>query len=403
VGVVAPNGIGKDSFWTSLVHGQTGIGPITLFDTEGSPCKIAGEIRDFDPAKFIAPQLKPKRMGRFTQLALVATDMAIEDSGLELEALRRIPRLPLFMGVGSSAVDILEEHAHRVRTLGQDKGVPYSTFAFMPHSAAATISSVLRLNTEPVTISTACAAGLDSVGLAFAAVRSGRCDLAIAGGADAPITQLCFASFAAARLVPTEALDPRKASRPFDLGRTSGVISEGAGVVILENLDHARARNHEAYLELNGYGMSMDPSLDDHYGGMAEAIRMALANAGKRPCDVDFICAHGPGHPVMDRIETGILKEVFGAHAYSIPVSSIKGNTGNPLAAAGVHQVVATSLAFRHGLIPPTANLERPDPDCDLDIVTGAPRLARLHCALINTHGLGGRNGSLVVGRVKES
>ncbi len=398
LGVLAANGIGHSIFWHTLLSGESGIGPITLFDTSDAPCKIAGEIRNFDPFRFIDRSFKPQRMGRATQLALAATQMAIADAGIETEALRRIAGLPVVLGVSSSAVDVLEHHAAQVQRRGAAGGVPYSTYAFMPHAAASTITYVLKLNARPITISTACAAGLDAIAAAYDTIRGGRADVAIAGGADAPITHLCFASFAAAGLVSARPFDiPAKASRPFDRERDSGVISEGAAVVILENLEHALARGATPYLEIAGYGMNMDPEPSQPGSGLEQTMQTALANAGRGTDSVDYICAHGPGHPVLDRVETDMIKRVLGRRAYEVPVSSIKGVTGNPLAAAGPQQLVACSLAFRHKTIPPTANLETADPACDLDYVPAKGRAAELSCALINSHGLGGRNCSMVV------
>ena len=400
VGILAANGIGKSLFWKTLLASQSGIGLITLFDSSNTPCKIAGEIKNFDAAKYIDRHMKPNRMGRFTQLALVATQMAIEDAGYDLETLRPIQNLPLVLGVSTSAVDILENHVRQIEKRGADNGIPYSTYAFMPHAAVSTITTCLGLNTYPVTVSTACAAGLDAVSMAYSMIRSGKADVAIAGGADAPITKTGFTSFAAAGLVSTRDTDPARASRPFDLDRDSGVISEGSGVVILENLTHALSRGVDPYLEITGYGMNADAHADLPGCGLDETMRMALANAGRRPEDVDYVCAHGPGHPVLDRIETEMIKKTLGKRAYDIPVSSIKGVTGNPLAAAGPMQLVTCALAFQNGIVPPTANCEKSDPDCDLDYVTGKPRKAHLECAMINSHGLGGRNCSLVVQRV---
>lgn len=400
VGILAANGIGKSLFWKTLLAGQSGIGLITLFDSSNTPCKIAGEIKNFDPAKFIDRHMKPNRMGRFTQLALVATQMAIEDAGYDLENLRLIRNLPFVLGVSTSAVDVLEQHVRQIEKRGADGGMPYSTYAFMPHAAVSTITTCLGLNAYPVTVSTACAAGLDAVAMAYSMIRSGKADVAIAGGADAPITRTSFTSFAAAGLVSSRDQDPARASRPFDLDRDSGVISEGSGVVILENLTHALSRGVDPYIEITGYGMNTDSRADTPGCGLDETMQMALANAGRRAEDVDYVCAHGPGHPVLDRVETEMIKKTLGQRAYDVPVSSIKGVTGNPLAAAGPLQLVTCALAFRHGIVPPTANYEKMDPDCDLDYVTGKPRKAHLECALINSHGLGGRNCSLVVQRV---
>lgn len=402
LGVLAANGIGKAAFWDSLLHGRSGIGPITLFDTSKMPCKIAGEVRDFDPSFYIDRRLKPQRMSRCTQLALSATQMAITDAGLDIDRLRLVRDLPLVLGVSSSAVDVLENHARMVAKKGADHGLPHSTYAFMPHAPANTIAYALGLQAQPVTLSTACAAGLDAVATAYGLVRSGKTDIALAGGADAPITYLCFASFVAAGLVSTREQPPEKASRPFDLDRDCGVIAEGAAVVVLENLDHALARGARPYLAISGCSMNMDADPTQPGCGLAGTMTGALQNAGCTPRDIDYVCAHGPGHPVIDTLETEAIKRALGDRAYCIPVTSIKGSTGNALAASGPQQLVACSLVFREGKVPPTTNYKKPDPACDLDYVAAKPRTARPACAVINSHGLGGRNCSIVVQRTQE-
>jgi 3-oxoacyl-[acyl-carrier-protein] synthase II len=245
----------------------------------------------------------------------------------------------------------------------------------------------------------ACAAGLDGVAQAVEVIHSGQADIAIAGGADAPVTSLTFACLDKAGLVAAYNERPECASRPFDRDRETGVVSEGAGVLIVENLDHALARGAGIYLEITGYGSQSDLDPTQHGSGLEHAIRLALANACKRPEDIDYICAHGPGHPVLDRAETEMVKRVFGEYSYRIPVSSIKGVTGNPLAAAGPLQLIACACAIRDQLVPPTANLENVDPCCDLDYVPTAPRATRIECALINCHGLGGGNSCMIVER----
>jgi 3-oxoacyl-[acyl-carrier-protein] synthase II len=401
LGVLAANGIGVGEFWRSLLAGESGIRQIGLFDASELPCRIAGEISDFNPFKFIDRQLKPQRMARSTQLAVAATGMAVADAGLSADELKAMDRLPIVLGVSSSAVDVLEDHARQVQRRGAAYGVPYSTYAFMPHAAASTISYCLGLKAHPVTISTACAAGLDAIGSAYAMVRTGRSDLVIAGGADSPITYLCFASFAAAGLVSGRHNDtPEKASRPFDLDRDCGVIAEGAGVVVLENLEHALGRGAKPYAEILGYAINADEDPNLPGCGLAGTMEHALANAGRRAEDIELINAHGPGHPVLDRVETQMIKKVFGDRAFRIPVSSIKGATGNPLAAAGPHQLVSCCLSLRDEVIPPVANYEKKDPDCDLDYVVGAPRRLRVGNVLINSHGLGGCNCSMVMQRV---
>jgi 3-oxoacyl-[acyl-carrier-protein] synthase II len=240
---------------------------------------------------------------------------------------------------------------------------------------------------------------LDAIADAAALIRTGEAEIAIAGGADAPITPLTMASFIASGLSSRRNSEPKRASRPFDLGRDSGVISEGAGVFVIENLEHAEARGVRVYLEICGYGKQRDLDPARPGSGLEDSMKIALANANSPPADIDYISAYGPGHPVLDAIEVDAIKKVFGAHAYSIPISSIKGVTGNPLAAGGPFQVAACALTMRDQLIAPTANYEVEDPACDLDFVPGRPRKAKINRALVNVRGIGGSASSLIVTR----
>ncbi len=233
-------------------------------------------------------------------------------------------------------------------------------------------------------------------------IRSGEADIALAGGTDAAITRLSMASFATARLSSTRNHEPEKASRPFDLERDSGVISEGAGIVVLEEYESAMARGATPYLEVCGYATQGDDFTNGEVFGLAQTMRDAMSAAGRTPEEIDYICAYGPGHPALDIVETDMIKRVFGRSAYSVAISSIKGVTGNPLSAAGPMQLIACGLAFRHDVIPPTANYEVPDPRCDLDYVPRRSRKRRINTALINVRGLGGGNSSIVVQRVRE-
>jgi 3-oxoacyl-[acyl-carrier-protein] synthase II len=244
---------------------------------------------------------------------------------------------------------------------------------------------------------------LDAIALATTLIQSGEAELAIAGGADAPITKHTFAAFTASGLSSCRNDDPEKASRPFDLDRDSGVISEGAGMFVLENLERAQARGARIYLEICGYARQRDLGPDTPGSGLVETMRLALANASRTTNDVDYVSAYGPGHPVLDAAEVCYIKEVFGKRAYLIPISSIKGVTGNPLAAGGPMQIAACALSFRDQMVSPTANYETPDPDCDLDFVTNRPRRQRLDCILMNVRGLGGSTSSLVVERLCNS
>ena len=400
LGVFAPNGIGKDAFWKTLIEGKTGIGPITLFDASAHPSRIAGEVKGFDPKIHIGPDVNVKRLARQTQLALAATRQALSDASLEEADLAAENSVPLVLGVGCAAMDIIEDGMTRFLDKGPNRVQTHIVHGGQPHHAASVVAQHIPLITRSTTISSACAAGLDAIGLAFDLVRKGKADVALCGGTDAPINPMTFACLAKTGLLSLRNEAPEKASRPFDRDRDSGVISEGAGMVVIENLAHARARGAIPYLEITGYATRTDTDLEQAGSGFDVTMLEALANAGKRPGHVEYISAHGPGHPVVDRIETAMIKRAFGSHAYSIPASSIKGVMGNPLSAAGVFQLIACALMMRDNLVPPTANLENPDPECDLDYVPMKARMMRVSCALINAHGLGGGNSSLVVERV---
>ena len=400
MGILAPNGIGVEPFWKSILAGQSGIGPITLFDSNGFKSRIAGEVKNFEPEDYIEPDLKPKRMARHTQLAYAATMMALRDAGLDPSNLDLPSPVPVVIGISTSAIDVIEGVYNALQEKGPNRVPTTSSAASIPQAAANTIADRIGTVAHAVTVSSACPSGLDALADAAAEIRKGAADIAIAGGADAPITPLTMASFIASGLSSTRNGEPEKASRPFDLERDSGVISEGAGVFVLENLERAEARNARIYLELSGYGKQRDMDLTRPGSGLAASMKMALANACRSHGDIDYISAYGPSHPVLDAVEVQSIKSVFGDRAYMVPVSSIKGVTGNPLAAGGPFQVAACALAFRDQLAPPTANYEVSDPDCDLDFVPNRPRKVQLDCALVNVRGIGGSASSLVIDRV---
>jgi 3-oxoacyl-[acyl-carrier-protein] synthase II len=403
MGIVAPNGIGKDAFWTSVLECRSGIGPITLFDASAHPCRVAGEVKDFDLSNFLKPKSRIGRMSRQSQLALAATKLALTDAGLDAIGRNGFGPVPVILGISSSAIEVVEHGLHRMMDHGPNRVPSFIVSGCQPHQAASLIVEEFGLASRAHTVSSACAAGLEGVAQAIDAIRSGRTELAIAGGADAPVTALTFACMDKAGLVGTYDEDPQHASRPFDRDRLMGVVSEGACVLILENLNHARGRGATIYFEVTGYGAQNDEESNDHGAGLEHAMRVAMANACKRAEDIHYICAHGPGHIVLDRAETAMIKHVFGDYAYRIPVSSIKGVIGNPLAAAGPLQLAACGCAIRDQTVPPTANLDHPDPLCDLDYVPGVPRRVRIKCALVNCHGLGGGNSSMIVEKVDET
>jgi 3-oxoacyl-(acyl-carrier-protein) synthase len=398
LGVVAPNGIGVDAFWSALVEGRSGMVPITLFDASKLRTRIAGEVRGFDPRQHLPPEVKWRRMARHTHFALAAMEMALLDAGLTPDTLTPDRHVLIAAGVGTSAVEIMELAADNLRSGRANRMEPWIILSSQPNAVAVALANRLRTRISLTTISTDCVAGLDALLAAAAAVRDGRTEIAIALGTDAPISPSTFAAFDAVRMNSARNDDPAHASRPFDRDRDGGVLSEGAGVVVIESFAHARARGARTWLELCGGASCPDSCGSPAAAGLCDAMAMALANARRRPEDIDYISAHGPSHPVIDRLETAGIRKVFGRHADRIPVSSIKGVIGNPLAAAGPMQVIACALTLRHDLIPPTANYTTPDPACDLDYVPQARR-SRIDCALINVHGVGGGNTCLIVKR----
>ncbi|MDQ2867479.1 MAG: beta-ketoacyl-[acyl-carrier-protein] synthase family protein [Verrucomicrobiota bacterium] len=400
MGVIAPNGIGLDAFWDSLLHGRSGIGPITLFDASDLKSRIAGEVKNFDPLKYIEPEMKPKRMARHTQFAYAAAMMALKDAGIPLDGADFAGPTPIVVGISTSAMDIIEREFGNFDRRGPDGVSPMTLSALAPQAAANAIADRVGALGRAETVSSACPSGLDAVALAADMIRSGEAEMAIAGGADAPITKYSLAAFIVTGLSSCRNSEPEKASRPFDLQRDSGVISEGSGMFVLEEMDRARARGARIYLEITGYGKTRDNFSAEPGSGLVDAMKMALANASRQEEEIDYISAYGPGHPVLDAGEIRYIKLVFGKRAYAIPVSSVKGVTGNPLSAGGPFQIAACALSFRDQVLAPTANYDTADPACDLDIVAKRPRKAALGCALINVRGLGGSASSMIVNRI---
>ncbi len=388
MGVLAANGTGLDEFWSTLLKGESGIGPITLFDASDLACRIAGEVKNFNPDDYIDPSLKPKRMGRFTQLGVAAARMAIEDAGVKTAEIRRQGFLPVVMGVSTNAMD-LTSVAPRIHT----------AVAGVPHAAASAIGYHLDVDTRLITLSTGCASSLDAVATASNLIRTGQADIAIAGGTESAIVDYVIESMLKCKRCTTRNEEPERASRPFDKNRDYGLIAEGAGITIVENAEHAAARGVKPYAEIIGYASCADPKDSEEGCGMGNAMSSALSNAGRAINHVDYISAHGPSDIQMDIVETQQIKDVFGLRAYEIPVSSIKGATGCPMGAGGILQIISCCLAIRESIIPPTANYEFPDPNCDLDYVPLVGRRAEISCAMINTHGFGRGNSSMMLNK----
>jgi len=390
LGVLAANGIGKEAFWQSLLAGKSGIGPITLFDATGLECRIAGEVKGFNPHDYIAASHRPeKRMSRTSQLAVAAATLALKDANLDVETLRSYGSIPVVIGVSTNGMDVLARPP-----------TGYTPMVAIPSAVANAITAVLGFNGEMTVVSQACSSGMVAIATAVERIRSGKTDVAIAGGSESAAARYVLECFILARLLSSRNDDPVHASRPFDRDCDGAVIGEGAGILILENLEHALARGAPIYAEITGYGAISDLGASSPEGsGMGLAMQGALANAGKSAEKIDFINAHGPGNPHMDTIETGLIKETLGRHAYCIPVTSIKGATGFAMAAGSAHQIIATALTIKHGRIPPTVNLENPRPGCDLDYVRGTERRMTVNVALVNAHGFGRGNHSMILER----
>ncbi len=400
MGVVAPNGIGLKPFWKSILNGESGIGPITRFDASSFKSRIAGEVKNFRPEDYITPGEKPARMARHTQFAYAATMMALVDAGFDPACLDFPSPTPVIIGVSSSAMDVLEKAFDDVGKKGPNRAAPSTAAHMIPQAAANIIADRIGICADSATVSSACPSGLDAISLATEMIRSGEAEIAIAGGTDTPITPLALSMFIAGGMSSCRNDEPERASRPFDLDRDSGVLSEGAGVMVLENFERAQARGAEIKFEIRGYGKTRDRESGLPGSGLERSMNLALANARMVSRDIDYISAYGPGHPVLDATEVQSIKNVFGRYAYHVPVNSIKGVTGNAMAAGGPFQLIACAMSLRDQLIAPTANYENPDPACDLSFASQRPLRTRIETALVNVRGIGGSAASMVISRV---
>lgn len=401
MGVVAPNGIGLDAFWDSLITCKSGVGPITLFDSSDIPLKIAGEVHDFDLRDYFGKDCKPHRLARQTQLALVACKMALENAGLTADFLRKECPLSLVIGICSGAVDITEQAKEILMTRGATRVRPHIVGSCQPHAIGAALVQLLGVQTSVTTISAACPSGLDAVAAASRMIKLGQTDVVIVGASDSPLNISTVASFCAAGIPSvTKEFPPEEVSRPFDAKRSGAVLAEGSGFLVLERLDGAIARGAVPLMEIIGGATISDTPGTLGMEGMYHSMGAAILNAGLYPEQIDYICANAVSDPAGDRIETEWVKKRFGKRAYQIPISSIRGVMGHPLAPAGMFQLIACALSLKNQMIIPTANLHNPDPACDLDYVPLAPRHAHLSVLMANGHGMGGENSTLIVKRL---
>ncbi len=398
LGIISPVGTGLDKFWSSLTAGVSGIGPVTRFDPAHFSTKIAGEVKDFEPARYIDKK-EARRMDRFTQFAVAATEMAVEDASLNFDHEDR-DRIGVILGSGVGGIETMEEQARVLAEKGPGRISPIFVPMMIANMGAGQVAIRYCLRGPNTTAVSACASSSNAIGDAFKMLQYGRADVMITGGAEAAITPLAMAGFIQMKAMSSRNEEPEKASRPFDLDRDGFVIGEGAAILILETLEHAQKRGARIYAEVVGYGSTCDAyhmtAPDPEGNGAANSMKEALGDAGIEPSEVDYINAHATSTPLGDKAETLAIKQVFGAHAAKVAISSTKSMTGHLLGASGGLEAMVSILAIVNGVIPPTINYEQPDPDCDLDIVPNIARKAKVDVALSNSFGFGGHNATLV-------
>ena len=402
LGAVTPLGETADEFWEGLVAGQSGVGPMTLADPTDYPCRISGEVSGFDPERYMDKR-EARRLGRFSQLAIVAAREAMQQAGLSHENVN-LERIGVYLGNGNGGFPTIDES---MRVLVDRGGMRISPFFFpivLPNMAAANVSRHFSARGPSSTIVTACAASTQSIGDAAEVIRRGAADIMITGGSEAGISQLGLAGFCVMRALSTLSNDdPQRASRPFDADRDGFVPAEGAGILVVESLEHALRRDATVLAEVTGYGASSDANHqfqpDDDGAGAARAIRWTLDNAGIGPDEIDYINAHGTSTPLNDASETLAIKRAFGDEAYKTPISSTKSMIGHALGGAGGLEAVACVKTILTGTIHPTINYTTPDPACNLDYVPNEARQADVRTVLSNSFGFGGQNACLVFRR----
>jgi 3-oxoacyl-[acyl-carrier-protein] synthase II len=398
LGLVLPNGIGFEKAWKNTCEGKSGIGRITRFDASSHETQIAGEVKGFSPEDYV-DRKEVRRMDLFIQYAVGASTMALEDSGLEINE-DISDRVGVIIGTGLGGLPTIEEYHKVLLERGPHKITPFFIPKLIANMASGYVAMHLNAKGPNTCVVTACATGAHAIGDAFRTIHYGDADVIITGGTEANITPLCVAGFNVMKAISTRNDEPEKASRPFDRDRDGFVISEGAGVLILEELGFALRREARIYAEIIGYGFNGDayhitaPSPNGE--GAAKCMRNALTDAGIGPDQIEYISAHGTSTQLNDLSETIAIKSVFAERAYEIPISATKSMTGHLLGAAGSTEAIFTILTLRDGIIPPTINLEHPDPQCDLDFVPNESREAEIHTAMSNSFGFGGTNAVLI-------
>jgi 3-oxoacyl-[acyl-carrier-protein] synthase II len=402
IGVISPNGIGKEEFWDSLRNGRTGVKRITSFDTGQFPTKVAGEIQDFDPAKFLDLK-QSRRMDRFVQFAVSVAKMAVEDSKLIIGE-EDPTRIGVITGTATAGQGWVFVQYEIFRSKGYKRLNPFTAASTFPNASSSQISLEFKINGPSETFSTGCASGGIAMGHALELIRNNKIDIAIVVGSEALLYAPIFGTYCISRIMSTKDGNPIKTPAPFDKNRDGMVLAEGAGCVILESADHAKKRKAPLYAEFIGWGGTCDAyhviSAEPKGGEAERAILMAIEDSGIKRSNINYVKMHGIGDPINDKIETQVIKRVFGKKAYNIPATSIKSMTGHTQGACGVLETVSTVLAMKNKTIPPTINYETPDPECDLDYVPNYARPYDIEHALINTFGFGGKNVVMVLKKV---
>jgi 3-oxoacyl-[acyl-carrier-protein] synthase II len=402
MGVMSPLGHTMEESWDSLLNGRSGIGPITQFDASQFPCRIAGEVKDFIARKYMDFK-EARRISRASQFAVAAARMALDDAGLP-EPIPDAERVGTVMGIGACGFEVADKNLQALRQKGFARVSPFAMTGFLPNMPSHHVSLLAKTLGPINTVTAACATGTQAIGEALDMIRYGRADTVVTGGVEGLIHEAAIAGFGAMRALSTGFNNnPEKASRPFDKDRDGFILSEGAGVLVLERLDRALERKARIYAELLGHASSSDAyhvaAPDPEAAGAIRAMKWTLEDAGVALDEVDYINAHGTSTPVNDAAETFAVKTLFGERAYEIPISSSKSVLGHAMGAAGAIEAIFSTLALYQNIIPPTWNYETPDPECDLDYVPNAPREAELNVAMSNSFGLGGQNACLAIGK----
>lgn len=401
LGAITPLGIGTDEYWQGLMTGRSGVNLVENFDCSAISTRIAAQVKGFNPEDYL-DRKETKRMDRFAQFAAAASKMAVADAGLPITDMTRA-RVGVFIGSGIGGIQTFEDQHRKLIEGGMGRVSPFFIPMMIANMGTGNVAKLLGAQGPSETAVTACATSTNSIGDAYLVIKRGEADAIVAGGAEAAVTPISMAGFSNMKAMSTRNDDPEHASRPFDTGRDGFILGEGSGILILEALETAQARGAKIYAEIIGYGMSNDAYDMVHPApegaGAARAMTAALKSACLSPDAVGYINAHGTSTPAGDVLEVQAIKSVFGSHARRLAVSSTKSMTGHLLGAAGAIEAIATILALQKGLLPPTMNLENPDPECDLDFVPNKPREQQVDIALSNSFGFGGHNATLVFRR----